>query len=429
MIKKTMQKNLLLLFKALAIALLLLPSSLFAQKCQTSEKRQEAIAQNPSIVNEMNRINQFTKEWIEEKGTSLQLRTNATVTVPIVVHVLWLSVSEDISEAQINSQIDVLNADFRKLNANFSLTPSAFQSIAADVEIEFCLASIDPNGNPTNGITRTQTTIEEIGETNNFFSTAAGGHDPWDNTQYINIWICNQSDGSLGFATPPGTAEPPESDGLCIPSIYFGTVGTAANSQPNHLGRTATHEMGHYFNLEHIWGPGEGGCDEDDFVSDTPDQDIESEGCPTFPVTDLCTSAGNGINFNNYLDYSDDNCMTMFTVGQKMRMLAAVNGPRASLLNSNGCNGEIVGIDDFNDFDSFIDIFPNPAIEIITISIENKYTSKNSTWELSSITGEKQLVFSMLEKKELNVSHLPQGVYYLTCVDFPQIVRKVIITK
>ena len=319
----------------LVFTLLSMPSSLLGQKCQTSEKRASRIAQNPKIAVAMNQINQHTEDWIATQQESVQIR--AVETVPVVVHVVWLNSSENISEAQIMSQIDVLNEDFRKLNSNASTTPAAFAAIAADVEIEFCLAKIDPNGNPTNGITRTQTTINEIGETEFFYSTTGGGHDPWDNTKYINIWICNQEAGSLGFATPPGTADPPESDGVVIPSVYFGTIGTAANSAPNHLGRTATHEIGHYFNLEHIWGPGNGGCNEDDFVSDTPNQDVESGGCPTFPFTDNCTSSGSGINFQNYLDYSDDDCMTMFTEGQKMRMLAALNGPRASLLNSNVC--------------------------------------------------------------------------------------------
>lgn len=421
-----MNKRIFFLTGVFLITMLSMPLSVFGQKCQTSHKRAARIAEHPEIATEMNRINQFTAEWIETQQASADLRD--IVTVPIVVHIVWLESSENISEAQVMSQLEVLNADFRKLNANFSTTPAAFQAIAADVEIEFCLASVDPNGNPTSGITRTQTTIEEIGETNDFFNTAAGGHDPWDNTKYINIWICNQEDGSLGFATPPGTAVPSESDGVVIPSIYFGTIGTAANSVPNHLGRTCTHEMGHYFNLEHVWGPGDGGCSEDDFVSDTPSQDIESEDCPSFPYTDNCTSGGNGINFQNYLDYSNDECMSMFTEGQKVRMLAALNGPRVSLLTSNAC-GAMVATDDVNTFGNAISIFPNPANQFVTISIEDKYAAQNLTWELYDVFGEKQLSFSMKKSKELNVTHLPQGVYYFTCLDFPRTVKKIIITK
>ncbi len=421
-----MKKPILYLTLILTATSFLIPSSLLGQKCQTSEKRAERISQNPDIVTEINQINQFTEQWIATQEASAQART--VVTVPVVVHVVWLENSENISEAQIMSQIDVLNEDFRQLNSNFSSTPAAFQAIAADVEIEFCLADTDPDGNPTNGITRTQTTIDEIGETESFYSTSAGGHDPWDNTQYINIWVCNQEPGSLGFATPPGTAEPPESDGVVIPSVYFGTIGTAANSTPNHLGRTATHEMGHYFNLEHLWGPEYGGCDEDDFVSDTPNQDTESGGCPSFPFTDYCTTSGNGINFQNFLDYADDDCMTMFTEGQKMRMLAAINGPRASLLNSTACSG-MVSTKNLNDFASSINIFPNPTNQFITISIEDKYASKNVTWELFDMVGTKHLVFSMKENKKINLENLPEGVYFLSCLEFPETVKKIIISK
>ncbi len=408
------------------IALLFMPSFLFGQACQTSHKRTARIAQHPEILEDMNQINHFTEEWISAQQMTAQVRE--LVTVPVVVHVVWLENDENISEAQIMSQIDVLNEDFRKLNANFSTTPAAFQAIAADVEIEFCLASIDPNGNPTNGITRTQTNIQEIGETESFYDSSAGGHDPWDNTQYINIWVCNQEEGSLGFATPPGTAFPEESDGVVIPSVYFGTIGTAANSVPNHLGRTATHEMGHYFNLEHIWGPGDGGCNEDDFIADTPSQEFESGGCPNFPFTDGCTPNGNGINFQNYLDYSDDDCMTMFTEGQKMRMLAALNGPRASLLTSNGCNA-MVATNDLNNFENSVRIFPNPTNQLITITIENTYASQNLNWELFDMVGKKYLEFSMTEKKELNLSNLPEGVYYLSCLNFSKSVKKIVITK
>lgn len=171
-----MKKYILFTLTILLAVILSSPQSLFGQKCQTSHKRSAIIAQNPEIAEEINRINQFTEQWIAAQEESVQSR--AVVTVPVVVHVVYLNDAENISEAQVMSQIDVLNADFRKLNANFSNTPSAFQAIAADVEIEFCLASVDPNGNPTNGITRTMTTVQELGETDNFYKTAGGGHDP-----------------------------------------------------------------------------------------------------------------------------------------------------------------------------------------------------------------------------------------------------------
>ena len=157
---------------------------------------------------------------------------------------------------------------------------------------------------------------------NDYFDPNNGGKAPWDNTKYLNVWIGNlTSIGLLGFATPPGTAG--NDDGTVISHDAWGTMGTVVS--PNHLGRTATHEIGHYLNLEHVWGLN-GGCNDDDMVTDTPNQDTESGGCPTFPLLDNCTTSGDGVMFMNYMDYSDDACLVMFTAGQKARMLAALNG-------------------------------------------------------------------------------------------------------
>lgn len=227
-------------------------SNLLGQKCTTVEIRNKNIQKNPKILEEIERINKFTSEWILSQKSSIKLKT--VVSLPVVVHVIWRIEDDNISDEQILSQFVVLNNDFRKMNSNFSITSAAFQAIAADTEIEFCLASIDPSGSATNGITRTQTSIDNIGETENWYRTSDGGKDAWDLNRYINIWVCDIGEENLGFATPPGTAFPEESDGLVIGSPYFGTIGTAVNSFPNHLGRTVTHEMGHYLNLEHLWG-------------------------------------------------------------------------------------------------------------------------------------------------------------------------------
>ena len=330
-----MQKNLSFIL-LITLLLALNPHIGLGQKCLTSEIRQQKLKKNPQIQNELNRINKFTKKWITDhnnrpKGLKVE-------TLPVVVHVIWRENEENISDEQIYSQLIVLNEDFRKLNSNKSSTPAAFASLASDVELEFCLASRDPSGNETNGITRTNTSIDDIGNTEAYYQSNMSGKDSWDPSKYINIWICDiGDDGTLGFAYLPGMADPPEADGMVIAPQYFGNTGTATNSSPNHLGRTVTHEMGHYFNLGHLWGFDQGGCNEDDFVADTPNQFEESTECPNFPLFDDCTPAGDGIMFNNYMDYADDECMTMFTTGQKMRMLAALNGPRASLLSSDGC--------------------------------------------------------------------------------------------
>lgn len=402
-------------------------NAIFGQKCKTSYIRQQNIKKNPEILNEINRINQFTKDWVTNYSKIAKPR--AVVTVPIVVHVLWRVSGENINDAQIRSQIDVLNNDFRKLNSNFKNTPTVFQAIAADVELEFCLASTDPSGKATNGITRTQTTVDNIGDTELWYKSATGGKDPWDNTKYINIWVCDLGDEYLGFATPPGTAFPTESDGIVIGSQYFGTTGTATNSAPNNLGKTTTHEMGHYFNLEHVWGPEDGGCNEDDFVDDTPLQEIDSYGCPTFPLLDNCTSTGNGVNFNNYLDYTDDDCMTMFTEGQKKRMLAALNGPRTDLLNSNICSPPLSVTEELSSFESAIKISPNPSIQSLIITISDTYSSQDLHIRLIDLLGREHMNFTMRQSKTIDISSLPQGMYFITFKEYPKAIKKIIITK
>ena len=308
---------------------LLTPFFIYSQKCNTTIHRQQQLQKYPDRNQQIQEINRQTQHWIRTHKSSSKSRS--IVPLNVVVHVLWKTEEENISAEQIQSQIDVLNKDFNLQNDNFFLTPSPFQSLAANVDIQFQLARVDPNGNPTNGITRTKTDVEQIGQTDFWYADATGGKDAWDNSRYINIWVCDIGDDFLGFASLPGTAN--EDDGLVIGHNYFGTTGTAANSFPNHLGRTGTHEMGHYFNLEHVWGVN-GGCEEDDLVADTPNQFRASSECPSFPEYDFCTTDGDGVNFNNFMDYSDDECLTMFTEGQKMRMLAALNGPRASLLNT-----------------------------------------------------------------------------------------------
>ncbi|HFA48568.1 MAG TPA: T9SS type A sorting domain-containing protein [Bacteroidetes bacterium] len=388
-------------------------SNAFGQRCLTSHVRDANIADNPAILERVKAIEKSTQKWIRE-----QYQPNAKlapVTIPVVVHVLWRLPDENISDEQIQSQIDVLNEDFRKLNGNLSSTPAAFLGLAADVELEFCLATTDPNGNPTNGITRTQTDVDDIGMTQDYFDEYYGGKSAWDISRYVNIWVCDiGDDGTLGFATPPGTADPAESDGLVIGHQFFGTTGTAANSSPNHLGRTTTHEMGHYFNLEHLWGPGDGGCNEDDFVDDTPLQFTESNGCPTFPLTDQCTASGDGILYVNYMDYTDDDCMTIFTEGQKARMLAALNGPRSSLLDSPACTPATAVTEQGRP--SF-EISPNPASGELNIVLKN---NKLRLVALELLNGNGKVVrrqaADQATKTTMPLDQVPAGFYFLKLI-------------
>lgn len=320
------------------LALAFMGSSLWAQTnvptqrtCGTPELVTKLLA-NPAYKAERDAIENFTANYIANNPKS----TNAVITIPVVVHVVYNTTAENISDAQINSQMGVLNKDYRRTNADANQTPSGFQGIAADCEIEFCLATVDPSGNPTTGITRTQTSVQsfDIGADDVKF-TNQGGINAWPRNKYLNIWVCDLGGGLLGYATPPGG--PASTDGVVIGYRYFGTTGTATS--PYNKGRTATHEIGHWLNLEHIWGDDGGSCGGSDNVADTPNQGQENYGCPSFPETDNCTPNSPGVMFMNYMDYTDDGCMNLFTTGQKNRMIAALNGPRASILTSDVCGG------------------------------------------------------------------------------------------
>ena len=236
------------------------------------------------------------------------------INIPVIVHVIYSNSSENISDAQINSQINVLNEDFRKTNSDAGQIPSEFSAIAADSEVSFTLAQI----------TRTSSTRTSWGTGNAMKSSANGGVDVIDPANYLNIWVCNIGGGILGYAQFPGGSA--STDGVVISPQYFGNTGTAA--APFDQGRTGTHEVGHYLNLRHIWGDGR--CRQDDFVADTPSSDRANYGCPTYP-TNNCRSTDMTM---NYMDYTNDSCMYMFSEGQKTRMrsLFASGGARESLV-------------------------------------------------------------------------------------------------
>jgi len=329
-----MLRNLLLAFGA--VLLLTCPAS--AQRsCAAEELLHQQMQSDPIFREARELIERQTQEFIQKGG----VKDRVQVTIPVVVHVLWNTTAQNISQAQIQSQIDVLNADFRKLNADVANVPAAWQGITADMELNFCLATQDNNGAATTGVERRQTSNTSWSANNNNMKFYAnGGLNAWNRDKYLNIWVCNLSGGILGFATFPGGAA--NVDGVVITTSAFGTNGTAA--APFNKGRTGTHEVGHWLNLYHIWGDDGTSCSGTDQVSDTPNQADENYGCPTFPQVS-CSNGPNGDMFMNYMDYTDDACMFMFTNGQKARAQALFNsgGSRAALLNSPGCQPPSAG--------------------------------------------------------------------------------------
>ncbi|RBW59470.1 hypothetical protein DS884_06965 [Tenacibaculum sp. E3R01] len=302
----------------------------FAQQkrtCHAMEDLENRKRQDPTLQKRMDEIERFTQRKIKENNNTKRKISGSIITLPVVVHILYTNSTNNISTAQIQSQLDVLNADFRRTNSDRTNKWSQ----AADTQIEFKLATIDPNGNPTTGITRTSVSkstwdLQNQSTSNDMKKSSRGGVDPWNTSEYLNMWIVDKltrgSGTILGFAQFPGGAA--STDGVVMADQYFGTTGTAQS--PFDGGRTTTHEVGHFLNLRHIWG--DGPCGSDDFVSDTPESDAANYGCKTGH-----TSCGSEDMVQNYMDYSDDTCMNLFTLGQKNRMRAVLEagGSRRSL--------------------------------------------------------------------------------------------------
>jgi hypothetical protein len=274
------------------------------------------------------------RRLIEASTLTARLASRTSVIrIPVVVHVLWRLEAENVSDAQIRSQIDVLNRDFRKLNQDIARIPEPFKPLAADALIEFGLAVRDPLDRPSTGITRTRTSVESfVGEPAELDQQIKlAGARAWPAHHYLNLWVCNLGNSLLGYAQFPGG--PAATDGVVIGNSCFGTRGTA--QAPFDGGRTATHEVGHWLNLLHIWGDDRGGCTRSDNVGDTPNQADSNGGKPEFPRI-TCNNGPHGDLFMNYMDYVDDDSMFMFTHGQASRMDATLRTARAAVVDSKG---------------------------------------------------------------------------------------------
>jgi len=329
--KSKKMKRTLYLFIALVI-MTGISNAQTSQRCGTMEHHLWKIQNDPAYANAFLQNEPIIQQWIANNQNN---RTSSTSpdTIPVVVHVVWKTAIQNISDAQINSQIDVLNEDFSRTNPDSVNTPAVWQPIAGAMPYHFVLARRDPNGNPTTGIVRVQTTVNSFGTNDAIKFTAQGGSDSWDVNTYLNLWVGNLGGGLLGYGEFP-TGTPSNTYGFVCVYDAFGRTGTV--TPPFHLGRTTTHEIGHCFNLFHIWGDDNGACSGSDQVTDTPNQADATFGCPSYPATDACATSAPGYMFMNYMDYSDDICMNIFTQGQATRMVAAVTNFYPTIVNSIG---------------------------------------------------------------------------------------------
>jgi len=304
-------------------------------RCATMEYHYKQIQDDPEYAQRLSNIEKEITRAVNNYGFK---NSSPTVTIPVVFHILYNvnNSSQNISTARIYEQINVLNDDFSASNSDISNVPAAFQSLIGDVGIQFCLAQQDPNGNSTDGIIRKSTSVTSFSTNNAIKFDAQGGSDAWPRDEYLNIWVGNLSGNLLGYAQFPGGSA--STDGVVLLNASVGgpnETGTVSNYD---IGRTATHEVGHWLNLYHIWGDSFCGNDQ---VSDTPTQQTSNGGCPSFPKI-TCSNGPNGDMYMNYMDYVYDACMIMFSSGQATRMNASLSITRPSLLTSQGCEAPSV---------------------------------------------------------------------------------------
>ena len=403
------------MIKKLLIVVLAISTNTYAQtesrpSCGTMQHLEYLKQQNPDLESQMQEYNAGIKQWIAANESTLNKGISEVVTIPIVFHVLYNTTAENLSDAQVQSQLDAMNADFMGTNADAATNvPSAFKGVAGNPQIQFCLAKRTPTGEPTTGIIHKSTTKASFSDTGDpaKYSTK-GGDDAWDPTKYFNFWICDLGSSLIGYAEfPTGTAS--KTFGVVSNYKYTGTIGAA---KPFDKGRIGAHEGGHCFDLYHIWGDANCGNDE---VSDTPTQKAETSGCPTFPRV-TCSNGPNGDMFMNFMDYTDDVCLGMFTKGQTSRMLAVINSaPYNALKTSKGCeppvNTGVLGGSSVQD----LIIYPNPSQGIVNVSFTSLEKCQH-VLEILNVLG--QTVFTSEVKdvngnyaETINLQQFDKGIY------------------
>lgn len=396
----------------LAYFFLLASQAVTAQRtCASYEYQQQQLLADPLLAQKMAALQGNSDIMLNGTGTP-----QATVIkIPVVVHVLYNIAAQNISDAQIRSQIEVLNKDFRKLNADTVNIPAIFKHLAADCQLEFELAKIDPSGRATTGITRRSTSILMYGLDDRIKFSSKGGADAWDTDNYLNIWIGNLAGGLLGYASVIGCDK--AVNGVAISPSAFGTMGAA--SAPFNKGRTATHEIGHWLGLRHIWGDASCG---DDQIDDTPPQRGATRNCPTGVVMS-CNNNPYGNMYNNYMDFTDDACLNLFTLGQrnKIRSLFQPGAARYSLLSSKALTGTPITTPPPTQVEQpatiaeiTTKVYPNPATTFITLDGGATGALAGKVISMRNHLGQLALQVKITKANmPINIQHLPDGMYFL----------------
>jgi len=374
-------------------------------QCGTTEYMNQILKNNPELKDKINYHEQLLKEKL---NSGFFQDTLGIITIPVVVHIVYNTDEQNLPDIRVFEQIEMLNRDFSGLRTQ---SMGAFSdSLKANTGIQFCLARKAPDGYPTNGIERRFTTDTAFGFNNAVKFYKYGGLDAWDPSKYLNIWVCNLNiGGSGGYSQFPGIGNN-ETFGAVIYYIYFG--GTGARPIYN-MGGMTTHELGHCFNLHHIWGDDNGTCEGTDYCADTPNQANATTKFHSGILTDYCSPISPGIMYMNFMDYSYDSVYANFTPDQTARMRACFDadiGPLYSLLSSDACIPP-TGIETENNFQKKIIISPNPANDYIEIS------GVSGEVKIFDILGREVWRGKVFENSKIDVSEFVDGVYILITSD------------
>ena len=417
------------------------------KKCITTRLVEQELINNPDYVKARANIISENKIWIKNNS-----KEKNTINIPVVIHIIHknthsnIGIGTNISNAQIEDALKILNEDYSKTNPEYPNPPrNTFLNNWGNPNLKFCLATIDPNGNPTNGITRTSTTkasFDADTEGNDMKRVSTSGKDAWNPSKYLNIWVCNLSNSggggmTLGYAYLPGLPSWNSwKDGLVIDFQYFGTIGGASASSD---GRTATHEIGHYLGLNHTFCESQSGgcCDNDENnVNDTPAAD---DGI-YFGTVNLTTNNNtcNDLQYTNIFNTNvldmDENFMSyasntwMFTNDQVNVMSATLNGYRTTLKNSTvsmNCDGSVgTGLNNYQLEN--LDIYPNPTQGKLNIASADRI----NTLSITNIIGKEILFVKDFSGKIIDLSSYRNGVYFINIsTDKGTHIEKIIITK
>jgi hypothetical protein len=417
------------------------------ERCASAEVYSSQMANDPVFKAGREQTEKDVAEWIAEHP---DFSPKATVTIPLVVHVIYYpadSASEYIPVSRVQDNIDETNRDWAGLSTHSIYSFPATDKVPTGVQ--FCLASIDPEGNPTTGVTYTRTTVSTFNCADNYpeRSSSTGGCDAWDVTKYLNIWVCNMGLTLCGLSEFPSS---PNNNkyGSTINYCYLGNPTDGAQA-PFNLGGTLSHELGHCFDLYHTWGDADGACSGSstvypgsDLVDDTPiehqatfgnsgalspsnpDGNFNGRGQHSTTLIDSCTKTAPGVLYEDFMDYTDDIDYACFTTGQVARIQAIIAGDDASLVTSAvGCN---TGIKEM-ELISNINIYPNPASkEIQVIGLPTGQAGNQcsvSGIEIFNLLGEKVFTLPITDYRSpasqakrgepitINIADFPSGVY------------------